>query len=54
MVQLSAKLYRYLVSHSSEFCRHNPLCYFSTSNTKGKRIYRYRLSPETLGYTHVN
>jgi hypothetical protein len=23
------------VSHSSEFCRHNPLCCFSTSNTKG-------------------
>jgi len=26
------------------------LC-FSTSNTKDKRIFRYRLSPETFGYT---
>jgi hypothetical protein len=41
------------VSQSSEFCRHNPLCCFSTSNTKGKRIFRYRLSPETFGYTLV-
>jgi hypothetical protein len=41
------------VSQSSEFCRHKPLCYFSTSNTEGKRIFRYRLSPETFGYTHV-
>jgi len=24
-------LYRYFVSQSSEFCRHNPLCCFSTS-----------------------
>jgi hypothetical protein len=45
------QLYRYFVSQSSEFCSHNPLCCFSTSNTKGKRIFRYRLSPETLGYT---
>jgi len=32
MVQLSAptvRLYRYFVSQSSEFCRHNPLCCFS-------------------------
>jgi hypothetical protein len=29
------------------------LCCFSTSNTKGKRIFRYRLSPETFGYTLV-
>jgi hypothetical protein len=35
-----AQLYRYFVSQSSEFCRHNPLCYFSTSNTKGKRVFR--------------
>jgi hypothetical protein len=46
-------LYCYSVSQSSEFCRHNPLCCFSTSNTKGKRIFRYRLSPETFGYTLV-
>jgi hypothetical protein len=25
------QLYRYFVSESSEFCRHNPLCCFSTS-----------------------
>jgi len=24
-------LYRYFVSQSSEFCRHNPLCCFPTS-----------------------
>jgi len=41
------------VSQSSEFCRHNPLCCFSTSNTKGKHVFRYRLSPETFGYTLV-
>jgi len=46
-------LCRYFVSQSSEFCRHNPLCCFSTSNTKGKRVFRYRLSPETFGYTLV-
>jgi hypothetical protein len=46
-------LYRYFVSQSNEFCHHNPLCCFSTSNTKGKRIFRYQLSPETFGYTLV-
>jgi len=25
------QLYHYFVSQSSEFCRHNPLCCFSTS-----------------------
>jgi hypothetical protein len=49
-------LYRYFVSQSSELCRHNPLCCFSTS------VYcccccccllRYRLSPETFRYTLV-
>jgi len=29
------------------------LCCLSTSNTKGKRIFIYRLSPETFGYTLV-
>jgi len=51
MVQLSGtrcNFYRYFVSQSSEFCRHNPLYCFSTSNTKGKRIFSYRLGPETL------
>jgi len=37
------QLYRYFVSQSSEFCRHNPLCCFSTSVC----LFRYRLS---LGY----
>jgi len=47
------QLYLYFVSQSSAFCRHNPLCCFSTSNTKGKRIFRYRLSPETFWYTLI-
>jgi hypothetical protein len=42
---------RYFVRQCSEFCSHNPLCCFWTSNTKGKRIFRYRLSPKTFGYT---
>jgi len=56
MVQLSAtkvQLYRYFVSQSSEFCCHNHLCCFSTYNIKGKRIFRYRLSPENFGYNLV-
>jgi len=44
-------LYRYFVSQSSEFCRHNPLCCFSTSVYCCRRIFRYRLSPKTFGYT---
>jgi hypothetical protein len=47
------QLYRYFVSLSSEFCRHKPLCWFSTSVYCCKRIFRYRLSPETFGYTLV-
>jgi hypothetical protein len=47
------QLYRYFVSQSSEFCRHNPLYCFLTSKTKGKRIFRYLLSPETFGYTFI-
>jgi len=46
-------LYRYFVSQSSEFGHYNPLCCFSTSNTKGKHIFLYRPSPETCGYTFV-
>jgi hypothetical protein len=38
------------VSNSSEFCRHNPLCWFSTSVYCCKRVFRYRISPETFGY----
>jgi hypothetical protein len=33
------------------FAAITPLCCFSTSNTKGKRIFSYRLSSETFGYT---
>jgi hypothetical protein len=47
------QLYRYFVSQSSEFCRHNPLCCFSTSDTKGTCIFSYRLSPKTFGCTLV-
>jgi len=39
------QLYRYLVSQSSEFCRYNE-CYCCC-------LFRYRLSPETFGYTRV-
>jgi len=47
------QLYRYFVSQSSEFCRNNHSCYFSASVCCCKRIFRYRLSPETFGYTLV-
>jgi hypothetical protein len=43
------QLYRYFVSQSSEFCHHNPLCCFWTSVYCC--LFRYRLSPETFGYT---
>jgi len=45
--------YHYFVSQYSEFCRHNPLKWTATSNTKDKRIFRYRLSPEIYGYNLV-
>jgi hypothetical protein len=35
------QLCHYFVSQSSEFCFHNPLKRTATSNTKGKRIFRY-------------
>jgi hypothetical protein len=47
----SLPLYRYFVSQYSEFCRHNPLCGFSTGVYCCKGIFRYRLSPETFGHT---
>jgi hypothetical protein len=47
------QLYRYFMSQSSEFCRHNSLCCFSTSVYCCKLIFRYRFSPETFGYTLV-
>jgi hypothetical protein len=40
-------LYRYFVSQSSEFCRYNHLCCFSTC-VYCCCLFRYRLSPETL------
>jgi hypothetical protein len=36
-----AQLFRYFVSQSSEFCRHNPLCCFPTSVYFCKSIFRY-------------
>jgi hypothetical protein len=45
------QFYRYFVSQSSEFCHYNLFCWLSTSNNKDKPILRYRLSPETFGYT---
>jgi len=48
------QFYRYFVSQSNEFCLHNPLCYVSTSVCCRRRcLFRYRLSPETFGYTIV-
>jgi len=47
------QLYRYFVSQSSEFYRHNPSCCFLMSNAKGEGMFRYRLSPETFGYKLV-
>jgi len=44
-------LYRYFESQSSEFCRHNPLFCFSTSVYCCCYLFRYRLGPETFGYT---
>jgi len=45
------QLYRYLVSQSSEFFHHNPLCCFSMSVYCYCCLFRYRLSPKTFGYT---
>jgi len=47
-------LYRYFMSQSSQYCRHNPLCCFSTSVYCCSCWFRYRLSPETSGYTPVH
>jgi hypothetical protein len=46
------QLCHYFVSKSSEFCRHNPLSCFSTSVYFC--LFRYGLSPESFGYTHVH
>jgi hypothetical protein len=45
--------YRYFMSQYSEFCHHNSLCCFSTSVYCCKRLFCYRLSPETFGYSLV-
>jgi len=47
------QLYRCFVSQSSEFCRHNPLRCFLTSVYFCCRLFRYRLSLDTFGYTLV-
>jgi len=47
------QLYRYSMSQSSEFCRHNLLCCLSTNVYCCKGTSRYRLSPETFGHTPV-
>jgi hypothetical protein len=47
------QLYRYFMSQSSEFCRHNPLCCFSMSVYCCRHIFHYRFSPETFGYTLI-
>jgi len=41
------------LSQSSKFCRHNPLCCFSSSVCFCCFLFRYRLSPETFDYTLV-
>jgi hypothetical protein len=41
------------LSQSSEFWRYNSLCCFLKSVYCCKRIFRYRLGPETFGYTLV-
>jgi hypothetical protein len=46
------QLYRYFVSQSSDFYCHNPLCCFSTI-VYCCCLFRYRISPETFGYTLV-
>jgi len=45
-------LYRYFVSQSSEFCRHD-LFVASQRVFIAVCIFRYGLSPETFGYTPV-
>jgi hypothetical protein len=41
LVDENLQCYRYFVGQSSEFCRHNPLCCFSTGVYCSKRIFRY-------------
>jgi hypothetical protein len=58
MLQLTAlchqmQLCRHFVNQTTEFCLHNPLKGRATSNTKGKRIFRYGLSPEIFEYNLV-
>jgi len=42
------QLYRYFVSQSSEFCRHNPLCYFLMSVYCCSCLFRYNLVRKLL------
>jgi hypothetical protein len=53
MVQLSATRCSSIAILWVSFCRHKPSCCFSTSVYCCKHIFRYRLSPETFGYTVV-
>jgi hypothetical protein len=46
-------MYRYFVSQSSVFSRHNPLKGTTTSITNGKRMFHYQLSPETYPLVHA-
>jgi hypothetical protein len=47
------QLYRYFVSQSNEFCLHKSFVLLLNECLFCKRIFRYRLSPETFGYTFV-
>jgi hypothetical protein len=42
------QLYRYFVSHSSEFCRHKPLCCFPKSVYYCCCLFRYNSLPKLL------
>jgi hypothetical protein len=48
------QFHRYFVSQYSKFCRHNPLCCFSSSFYFCCCLFRYRLSPETFRCTPVS
>jgi hypothetical protein len=47
------QLYRYFMSQYSEFCRHDTFMLFLNECYCYCCLFRYRLSPETFGYTLV-
>jgi hypothetical protein len=47
------QFYRYFMSQSSEFYRHNHLCCFPTNVCCCCCLFRYRISLETFEYTLV-